>query len=224
MLDTLAVSARNVWEMTAEKQALRSVVLARRRALSPAALAAAAAAVLAHLLAGLIGRDLTLVCGYVPVGPEPGSVQLLDDLAAAGRTVLVPVLRPDLDLDWAAYSGPSGLRPGPRGVPEPAGRRLGVRAVADAQLLLVPAVAVDRSGGRLGRGGGSYDRALRRVADDRPVVALLHDGELLPAGAVPVTAHDRPVTHVITPTGGWVSVGAGAAGPGRPGGGRGLGL
>lgn len=224
MLDTLAVSARNVWEMTAEKQALRSVVLARRRALSPAALAAAASAVRAHLLAGLVGRDLTMVCGYVPIGPEPGSVQLLDDLAAAGRTVLVPVLRPDLDLDWATYSGPSGLRPGLRGVPEPTGRRLGVRTVAAAQLLLVPAVAVDRSGGRLGRGGGSYDRALRRVAGDRPVVALLHDGELLPAGAVPVATHDRSVTHVITPTGGWVPVGAGTAGPGRPGGDRSLGL
>ena len=63
----------------------------------------------------------------------------------------------------------------------------------------MPALAVDRRGMRLGRGGGCYDRALGRVPRGTPVCALLHDGELL--DEVPCEPHDRPVTHVVTPTG-----------------------
>ncbi|MFJ6952794.1 5-formyltetrahydrofolate cyclo-ligase, partial [Micromonospora aurantiaca (nom. illeg.)] len=73
-----------------------------------------------------------------------------------------------------------------------------------AALVVVPAVAVDRRGIRLGRGGGSYDRALARVPATVPTVALLHDGELV--AAVPALPHDRPVHCVITPADGLVAV------------------
>ena len=76
---------------------------------------------------------------------------------------------------------------------------LGVQTVAEADLVLVPALAVGADGTRLGRGGGSYDRALARVPAGVPVVALLYDGELLPA--VPSEPHDRRVTAVVTPSG-----------------------
>jgi 5-formyltetrahydrofolate cyclo-ligase len=62
---------------------------------------------------------------------------------------------------------------------------------------VVPALAVDRTGLRMGRGGGSYDRVLAR-ADRAYSVALLHDGELLEK--VPAEPHDRRVRAVITPT------------------------
>ena len=81
----------------------------------------------------------------------------------------------------------------------PDGDLLGVDSLAEADLVLVPALAVGADGTRLGRGGGSYDRALARVPADRPVVALLYDGELLPG--VPAEAHDRRVTAVVTPSG-----------------------
>ena len=64
----------------------------------------------------------------------------------------------------------------------------------------MPALAVDRSGIRLGNGGGCYDRALARVAPDVLVVALLHDGELTDE-PLPAEAHDRPVDAVATPSG-----------------------
>ncbi|GID94369.1 hypothetical protein Adi01nite_37810 [Amorphoplanes digitatis] len=127
------------------------------------------------------------------MGPEPGGPDLPE--ALAGRLIL-PVLLPDNDLDWVRYEGPDSLRPGPRGLREPIGPRLGPEAVAQASLLVVPALAVDRSGLRLGRGGGSYDRALARAADAYSV-ALLHDGEFLPS--VPAEPHDRRVRAVITP-------------------------
>ena len=69
--------------------------------------------------------------------------------------MLLPVLRPDGDLDWASYEGPDSLRPGPRGLTEPAEPPRGPGAIASADLVLVPALAVDHSGLRLGRGGGS---------------------------------------------------------------------
>jgi 5-formyltetrahydrofolate cyclo-ligase len=144
-----------------------------------------------------------LIAAYVPVGPEPGGADLPAVLAATGARVILPVLLPDNDLDWAVFAG--ALAPGRRGLSEPGGERLGVDAIRSASVILVPALAVDLGGRRLGRGGGSYDRALARAgqADRSPlVVALLHDGELVES--LPAEPHDRPVHGVITPTGGFV--------------------
>ncbi|MET8147060.1 5-formyltetrahydrofolate cyclo-ligase [Actinoplanes sp. NPDC049668] len=175
------------------KIALRDRLLAARRSLPPKTRASAAAAIQAALQNLVRAQRHTIIAGYVPVGPEPGGPDLPE--ALAGRLIL-PVLLPDNDLDWVRYEGPDSLRPGPRGLREPIGPRLGPEAVARATLLVVPALAVDRTGLRLGRGGGSYDRALARAADAYSV-ALLHDGEFLPT--VPAEPHDRRVRAVITP-------------------------
>jgi 5-formyltetrahydrofolate cyclo-ligase len=90
--------------------------------------------------------------------------------------------------------------PGPHGLLEPSEPRRGVAAIARADAVIVPALAVDPgSGARLGRGAGCYDRALARVAAPIPVIALLYDDELVPFAAEP---HDRPVTHVARPAAG----------------------
>jgi 5-formyltetrahydrofolate cyclo-ligase len=143
-----------------------------------------------------------IVAAYLAMAGEPPTAAILDELSAAGHRVLLPVLRRDLDLDWALHrtdSGTSPLRPGRFGLQEPSGPAEGVAAIRGAQLVIVPALAVDRDGRRLGRGGGSYDRALARVRPGVPVVALLHDGELV--DQVPAAAHDRRVTHVALPSG-----------------------
>jgi 5-formyltetrahydrofolate cyclo-ligase len=192
------------------KAALRSGLLAHRRSLDPAARAEHAARLQSTLIAHLpdllkpAGGRAATVAGYVPVGPEPGGADLPEVLrrALAPRArLLLPVLRDDLDLDWAVYTGM--LVPATRGLREPPGARLGVSAVATAGLLVVPAVAVDRRGVRLGRGSGSFDRALARVAQGARVVALLYDGELL--DEVPAEPHDRRVSAVITPAAGLVT-------------------
>ncbi|HEX8632341.1 MAG TPA: 5-formyltetrahydrofolate cyclo-ligase [Catenuloplanes sp.] len=185
-----------------DKPAARAALLAARRALAPPSCAAAAARV-QEVLLDLLGRYRpSCVAGYVPVGREPGGADLADVIRAAvgprGR-LLLPVLRPDLDVDWAAYEGPASLTAGQRGVREPVGVRLGRTAVTGADLVVVPALAVDHRGVRLGRGGGSYDRVLARLSGVL-TVALLHDGELL--DQLPAEAHDRPVRSVITPGGG----------------------
>ncbi|MFJ7948109.1 5-formyltetrahydrofolate cyclo-ligase [Streptomyces sp. NPDC096354] len=142
------------------------------------------------------------VAAYVSVGREPGTRALLDALRARGVRVLLPVLLPDNDLDWATYEGGGGLLPAARGLLEPDGPRLGPDAVLEADVVLLPGLAVDGRGMRLGRGGGSYDRVLARLAAagaHPALVVLLYDDEVV--ARVPVEPHDHPVDAVVTPAG-----------------------
>lgn len=160
----------------------------------------AAATLASHALA-LVASGST-VAAYVSVGTEPGTRPLLDALLGKGVRVLLPVLLPDNDLDWAEYTGSQQLAAASRGLLEPTGPRLGPAAVCEAQVVLLPGLAVDRRGIRLGRGGGSYDRVLARLtaAQVRPyLVTLLYDGELMET--LPSEPHDLPVDAVVTPSG-----------------------
>jgi 5-formyltetrahydrofolate cyclo-ligase len=88
-------------------------------------------------------------------------------------------------------------RPYPK-LREPTGPRLGRDALQAAEVVLVPALAVDARGIRLGRGGGYYDRALARLAPSALVVALLYEGEL--CEQLPALPYDQPVRAALTPT------------------------
>jgi 5-formyltetrahydrofolate cyclo-ligase len=184
-------------ESQAAKATLRDRVLAARRSITASDCRSASASLQAAIRALVRAQRPLTIAAYVPVGSEPGGPDLVSVLAPAGR-LLLPVLLDSGDLDWAAYTG--SLSPGPRGLSQPDGERLGVDAVREASLVIVPAVAVDRSGVRLGRGGGSYDRLLARLDPLTLTVALLHDGELVET--VPAEPHDRTVRAVITPSGG----------------------
>jgi 5-formyltetrahydrofolate cyclo-ligase len=138
------------------------------------------------------------VASYLSFGTEPATNDLVEELRSRGVRVLMPVLRDDLDLDWAEYVGMHRIAQGSTGLWNTDSPRLGVEAVTTCDVVLVPALAVDDGGMRLGRGGGSYDRALARVPEGRAVIALLYDGERL--AVVPSDAHDRRVTTVVTPS------------------------
>ncbi|MEU5691695.1 5-formyltetrahydrofolate cyclo-ligase [Actinosynnema sp. NPDC020468] len=135
------------------------------------------------------------VCAYLPVGNEPGSAAMLDTLAESGFRVLLPVVVGPAPLDWAVYA-PDELAPGPFGLREPSGPRLGPTAIGAASLVLVPALAVDHRGVRLGKGGGHYDRSLPLT--NAPLVALVRDAEFVPYD-LPAEAHDVRVDAVLTP-------------------------
>ncbi|MEU0387402.1 5-formyltetrahydrofolate cyclo-ligase [Streptomyces chartreusis] len=189
-----------------DKRSLRRELLAVRNRLT--------ADDLRETSAALAGRALELpelaragtVAAYVSVGSEPGTLALLDALRARGVRVLLPVLLPDNDLDWGVYEGAGSLarvqHGGRMALFEPAGERLGPDAVTTADAVLLPGLAVDTRGMRLGRGGGSYDRVLARLerAGVRPaLVVLLYDAEVVEH--VPAEPHDRPVRAVVTPSG-----------------------
>jgi 5-formyltetrahydrofolate cyclo-ligase len=135
------------------------------------------------------------VAAYVSIVGEPGTAVLLDRLRAAGKRVLLPVVLADRDLEFREYDG--ALVTGRLGMPCPPPAAPQV-PLAEAAVVVVPALACDRRGHRLGRGGGSYDRALPRVAPDALTVALIHPEELW--RSVPVDPHDQPVRSVLAGT------------------------
>jgi 5-formyltetrahydrofolate cyclo-ligase len=184
--------------LAGEKAALRRSILAVRARLTEAERVDAGRALRDAVLALPQARMAGTVAVYHSIGAEPATHGLVYAFWKRGSYVLLPLLRPDLDLDWACYEGPDSLRPGPRGLMEPTAPPRGAAAVASADLVIVPALAVDRRGGRLGRGGGSYDRALARVGTQVPSVALIYDDELL--DEVPAAAHDQRVRLVARPS------------------------
>jgi 5-formyltetrahydrofolate cyclo-ligase len=178
------------------KLALRDQLVTARGKLPLAELAERSRATRDLVLAAPEVRRAATVPAYDSVGREPGTGVLLEALVAAGKRVILPLLQADNDLDWAAYSGPDALVPAGRGLLEPTGRPLGPDAVATADVVIVPGLAVDRTGLRLGRGGGSYDRALGRVPVGTFTCVLLNDDEVL--DQVPAAPHDRRVTAAVT--------------------------
>jgi 5-formyltetrahydrofolate cyclo-ligase len=197
----------------AAKGTIRSRLLAARRECASEQRARWSEQACVHLLRAIEGRldrptSRRVVAAYASFGTEPDTGLLLAGLLDRGVRVLLPVLENDKDLAWGWYSGPDSLGRGNEG---PAGGRIlepsspiGVDAVRDADVVVLPGLAVDDRGRRLGRGGGSYDRVLARLAgqppDERPwTVALLYPGEV--GRPVPTEPHDRPVDAAVTANG-----------------------
>ena len=184
-------------EAVVDKASLRRRLVAARALLSHSARNEAGRLIRDHVLGMPQVAAAGTIAAYYSVGAEPDTHSLIFALWKRGSYVILPVLLPDGDLDWASYEGPDSLAPGPRGLLQPVEPVRGVGTVARAEVVLVPALAADVSGNRLGRGGGSYDRALARVGPQVPAIALLYDPELLPS--VPVMPHDQRVRAVARP-------------------------
>jgi 5-formyltetrahydrofolate cyclo-ligase len=189
------------------KAELRAEILTARRTLAPQLHDAEAHALCGHL-PELISEGET-VCAYVPVGSEPGSAELIDSLQRRGVRVMLPVARHDaaglpVPLQWGEYR-PGGLVQARFGLREPAEPWLPIDAIAAATVVLVPALAVDRAGVRLGRGAGFYDRSLPLAAPTARLVAVVRDDELV--DRLPAEPHDVRMTHALTPNGGVVALG-----------------
>ncbi len=181
---------------SAAKTALRDQVMAARKRRPIEAAARFSSSVADVALAWEPVRSAATVAAYVSVGSEPGTGLLLDALAAAGKRVLLPVVLPGLDLDWAVHTGRDGLVPAVRGLLEPTAPRLGREAIAQADVVLVPGTGVSSTGTRLGQGGGCYDRALPRVSPGTPVAVVLFDDEV--GLDVPAEPHDVRVGFALT--------------------------
>jgi 5-formyltetrahydrofolate cyclo-ligase len=204
--------------MSADTKAnLRSELLAARRALPEALRRTESEQLCGHL--GRVMEGARTVCAYLPVDSEPGSPEMLDLLSGLCATVLLPVVRTRADgahlpLQWGRYER-GRLVAGPFGLREPAQPWLPETAVAGAQVVLVPAVAVDRCGVRLGRGGGFYDRSLPMCEVGTRLVAVVRDCEIL--DELPSDPHDVVMTHALTPGGGLIRLGAGRSPDGGAG-------
>lgn len=146
------------------------------------------------------------VAAYLSYGAEPSLEPLLRALHDDGARVLVPVCLPARQLGWVTwFPGAEVERSAVAPIDEPVGPRGGVEAAAGADVVLVPAQAVDQQGARLGQGGGYYDRfiaALRSRAEPAPpLLAVVYEHELTTAGTVPTAPEDQPVDGVVTSRG-----------------------
>jgi len=143
-----------------------------------------------------------MVAAFHPTVLEPEVMPLVRELAQLGARLVFPAADSH-ELEWITWDGGSEFvdSPGQGFGREPTGHRLGPAALAEADLVLAPAVAIDRSGTRLGHGAGYYDRALRHVRPATTVVGVIHPQELLEAQTLPRTDHDVPVPTALTAEG-----------------------
>jgi 5-formyltetrahydrofolate cyclo-ligase len=191
---------------TAGKAALREQLLAARRRVADD-VRATEARLLTERLEPVVSSGST-VCAYVPVGAEPGSIEMLDMLLRRSARVLLPVARTTADgtpmrLRWGEYR-PGALVSGRWGLLEPTGPWLPESTLAEAGVVIVPALAVDRRGVRLGRGRGFYDRSLDGRSPRARLIAMVRDAEFV--DELPADPHDVPMTHALTPHRGLVAL------------------
>jgi len=163
-------------------------------------------AIIGHLL-HILNRD-EAIAGYAPSASEPGFPGLVTALIGICGTVLLPIARASADgaplpLQWAQYRG-GALVGAPFGLFEPPPPWLPPSALGSVRTVLVPALAVDRHGVRLGRGAGFYDRSLAFRDPAARLIAVVRDEELV--DKLPAEAHDVAMTHALTPGGGLISL------------------
>ena len=183
---------------TAEaKSILREQVRARLKSISPEQRTIASAQLRARLAAERFFADATSILFFAPLPDEPDVWPLLEKTLAAGKTVALP----RFDSTTQSYIAvrvqnlTSDIVTGQFGIREPAAA-CALLPLNQLDLLLVPGVAFDLNGGRLGRGKGFYDRLLASVRGATCGVA--YDEQIV--AAVPVEPHDIRLNYILTPT------------------------
>ena len=189
----------------ATKARLREQAAGLRRGLSPQAFQNNGQAAQGHILSSARWREARSVALYVGVKQETPTDLLLDAAWTAGRVVWLPRVRHGQPgcMDFALCSGPQDLRPGPFGLrePTPALPGLGPEALGAAfspDLFILPGLLFDLRGGRLGYGGGYYDRFLRR-RPACPLLGLCFSCQVVPT--LPLDPWDQRVDHLCTERG-----------------------
>jgi len=188
------------------KRVLRRAVLQRRGVRTEDQRAADDRARFEELRTFLGDSELGTVACYFSAPPEPGTLQTIAWLASRGIRVLLPVItEPAAGQDqlfgetaWAPYGGPDRLHTGRMSIVEPTTEPLDAGALGEAELIIVPGLAGNAEGQRLGRGGGWYDRALRQADRSAVTAMLLNDDEVLEV--IPTSGWDRRVDVLITST------------------------
>lgn len=181
-----------------EKRALRAEMRERRQLLSDAQREAAATGIGEQLDALVDAIGATSVSCFLSTTTEPGTRDFVTRAVRRGIRVLLPVTREDGLLDWAVATDSDEVREGLWGLPEPTSEVLGPIAVNDVDLMIIPAVAVDAEGTRLGWGRGYFDKTIGSMEKCPPVYAVIYDSEVLES--LPREVHDQPVTGIVTPT------------------------
>lgn len=142
-----------------------------------------------ELLAAPEFQQAKVIATYYSFGDEPNTEKLNREILKMEKLLLLPALRPDRSLEFRLWDGEVSNLARNGNLSEP----IGPKFANSIDLMIVPALAVDKDGNRLGRGGGSYDRALREYKVFS--IALINEGELLEV--LPAELHDEKVSAVL---------------------------
>lgn len=155
---------------------------------------------LGELSLPILGRMKALLRGsrtivaYYSLDDEVNTHGMIDDLVADGKTVYLPKVVSDTEMVLCRYTGRDSLSPGAYGIMEPIGPVISADAAFD--VVLVPGLAFDDKGHRLGRGKGYYDRFLSTLSEPRPLlVGVCFDFQKV--GLVPTESSDVSVDIVV---------------------------
>lgn len=176
------------------KADIRARLLARRDLLAPEARGAAGRRIAEHAVRLVEGAGARVVSCYASFRSEVPTGPLIDSLLERGVVVAVPRIHDaEGTLTLVAIASRKDLAPGTLGIPEPVGSKIALHA----DLHLVPGVAFDRHGGRVGYGRGFYDRFLAEMP--APAWGLAYGFQVLEA--LPLEAHDVELSGVVTEEG-----------------------
>ena len=145
-----------------------------------------------HILSASELKNATNVASYISYEFEPETSDINQRLIKDGKKVFLPRLLENNDIQWVSWNGSSENLTKVEKIYEPIGDAVEV----ELEVIILPALHVDRMGNRLGQGGGSYDRALSRSKAFK--IALLHYGELT-SEILPVQPHDEKIDAAATP-------------------------
>lgn len=180
----------------ARKQELRAAALRKRRSIGPEELAALSALVEANVLSLKEYKDARVMISYCAKDDEVQTLTVIERALAEGKRVAVIVTDvTSKTLSFSELKSLEELAPGPFGIPEPKPGHLRPVTIAQADIILVPLVAWDEKGHRLGYGAGYFDRALAGTRKIRKV-GLALESQRLPH--VPESMHDVPLDIIVT--------------------------
>ena len=143
-------------------------------------------------------ESMRMVLVYLPFMNEVDTWELIHELWGRGARTLAPCCRPDRpgEMDFYCFRSLEDLRPGSYSIPEPDPRLCTMVEPRESEGILVPGVAFDRQGFRLGFGGGYYDRLLALTGAEVRTIGLAYDFQIL--DDLPREPHDRSVQVVCT--------------------------
>jgi len=178
--------------LEAEKAAARKAAFARRKA-AHARATAAQAAQLSAVLAGYRGVPLA---GYMPIRTEIDPLPAMAEAAAHGPVAVPVILGAGLPLQFSRWQPGCALREGPFGAQVPA-----VDLWVQPEIVIVPLLAFSAAGGRLGYGGGFYDRTLEQLRAQRGTLAIGFAFADQEAPSLPLEPTDQPLDMIVTELG-----------------------
>lgn len=183
------------------KRQLRREALRRRNHLTPQQIEAKSRLIAQRLLSMDIWRQAAAILGYCAFNSEVRTEYILRQALSQGKRVALPRIcreKRELDLYYVGGLDDEWLEPGTWRIPEPSPARCAPASISDIDLVLVPGVAFDTTGGRIGYGGGYYDRLLNRL-DSRQqerVVGLAFEEQIV--RDVPLNFFDFRVPLILT--------------------------